>query len=238
MMNRIDVHNHFLPGMDDGCVGLDDSFACIQAMVQHGYDRFFLTPHTGCTEYGDVTPQQTRRAVEVFQREMDRRGVAAQFRPGGELRLSPQLLRWDDMDRIPTYGLNTAYCLADSWEPDWPHWADEAIDFLQGRGLTVILAHPERMDAIRANPALIETLADRGVLFQGNLGPLGGSEPEPIRALAEQFLTRGLYFMLGSDCHRPDHLPTRLAGLERAVELVGRTQVCTLTQTNPAKLWV
>ena len=237
-MSRIDVHNHYLPGMDDGCRTYADAVPCIRAFMEKGYNRFFLTPHTGPTDMCDIRPEATVAAMEEFQRQMRLAGITAEFRPGVELRLSPDMLRWKDTSGVPTYGMNTRYVLADLWEPDWPVWADQCVDWLVGNGFTVILAHPERMMVMRENPKFIQTLADRGLLFQGNLGPLGGSEPDAQRLLAERFLRDGRYFMLGSDCHRFEHARARLNGFERAREIVGEKMLAQLTIENPAKLWL
>ena len=237
-MNYIDVHNHFLPGMDDGCKNIAESMLCVQAMVAQGYHRFFLTPHTGPTEISNIKPEQTCLAVERFSRHMKEAGVAAEFRPGGELRLSPEMCRWTDKNLVPTYGMNTTYCLADLWEPFWPAWGDAAVEWLQSRGFMVILAHPERMACMQDNPLFIENLANRGVLFQGNLGPLGGSEGELVRQLAQRYLKEDRYFMLGTDGHRPEHIATRLAGISNALDIVGEERILKLMVENPAKLWV
>ncbi|MHB1769376.1 MAG: tyrosine-protein phosphatase [Phycisphaerae bacterium] len=237
-MSRIDVHNHYLPGMDDGCRTYADAVPCIKAFMEKGYGRFFLTPHTGPTDMCDIRPAATLAAIDEFRRQMLSAGITAEFRPGGELRLSPEMGRWKDTTGVPTFGMNTRYVLVDLWEPDWPAWADQCVDWLQKNGFTVILAHPERMMIIRENPKFIQTLADRGLLFQGNLGPLGGSEPDAQRFLAERFLQDGRYFMLGSDCHRLEHARARLNGFERAKALVGEKILNQLTIENPGKLWV
>ena len=236
-MNYIDVHNHFLPGMDDGCKNFGESLLCVRAMIAQGYNRFFLTPHTGPTEITNIKPAQTCLAVERFSRQMAEAGVKAEFRPGGELRLSPEMCRWTDMALVPTYGMNTRYVLADLWEPFWPAWGDEAVDWLQHRGFTVVLAHPERMACMLDDPGFIQVLADRGVLFQGNLGPLGGSETELVRQLAQRYLKEDRYFMLGTDGHRPDHIAFRMAGITLAADLVGEAHLRRLMVENPSKLW-
>lgn len=237
-MNYIDVHNHFLPGMDDGCKVFAESVLCVQAMIAQGYSRFFLTPHTGPTEITNIKPAQTCLAVERFSRQMQEAGITAEFRPGGELRLSPEMCRWTDTLGVPTYGMNTMYVLADLWEPFWPAWGDQAIQWLQSHGFTVILAHPERMACMMDNPDFIKVLAARGVLFQGNLGPLGGSENELVRQLAERYLKEDRYFMLGTDGHRPDHIASRMAGIGEAIDLVGEAKIRKLMVENPAKLWI
>ena len=236
-MNYIDVHNHFLPGMDDGCKTFGESLLCVRAMIAQGYSRFFLTPHTGPTDITNIKPAQTCLAAERFSRQMAESGIHAEFRPGGELRLSPEMCRWTDTSLVPTYGMNTQYVLADLWEPFWPAWGDEAVNWLQQRGFTVILAHPERMACMLDDPGFIQVLADRGVLFQGNLGPLGGAETELVRQLAQRYLKEDRYFMLGTDGHRPDHIAFRMAGIANATDLVGEAKVHRLMVENPGTLW-
>src|SRR6185312_10992088 len=54
-MNRIDVHCHFIPSLDDGCQSITESLACLRIMVAHGYTRLFCTPHCGASEFTDLT---------------------------------------------------------------------------------------------------------------------------------------------------------------------------------------
>lgn len=237
MPERIDVHNHFLPRLDDGCSTISESFTCIGAMRNAGYRRFFLTPHTGPTDMCSIRPEESIEHFHAFTAAARQAAIDAEFKIGGEVRLSQELLSRRDLSLAVTYGITSRYCLVDLWEPDWPRWADETVDWLISHGRIVVLAHPERMPIMQNYPALMDRLAERGVLFQGNLGPLGGSEMPAITQLAESFLRQGRYFMLGSDCHRPSHLAARMAGLDRAIELVGGEKVDELTCHNPALIW-
>lgn len=237
MPERIDVHNHLLPNLDDGCSTINDSFDCLQAFIAAGYRRLFLTPHTGPTDMCSIRPEESQEHFEKFLHTVKQAGINVELKLGGEVRLSPELLAMRDLELAITYGRRSQYCLVDIWEPDWPAWAQACIDWLQGSGRTVILAHPERMPVMQEDIRLMDRLAAQGVLFQGNLGPLGGSEPEVIKKLAERFLREGRYFMLGSDCHRPAHLPARMAGLQRATEIVGEATVQKLTFDHPMMIW-
>ena len=40
-----DVHSHLLPGVDDGVQSADDMRAALEAMLEAGVERVFLTPH-------------------------------------------------------------------------------------------------------------------------------------------------------------------------------------------------
>jgi protein-tyrosine phosphatase len=237
MLERIDVHNHLLPNLDDGCSSTADAFECIAALKAAGYQRLFVTPHTGPTDICSIRPEESQHHFDLFVESARKADIDVKFKLGGEVRLSPELLKMRDLSLAVTYGLKSPYCLVDIWEPDWPQWAQDNINWLLANGRKIILAHPERMPVMQKDPGLMDRLAGQGILFQGNLGPLGGSEPEPVRMLAEKFLREGRYFMLGTDCHRPAHLPARLAGLRRAEEILGPSAVHRLTFDNPLTIW-
>ena len=40
-----DMHNHLIPGIDDGATDLESSIVMIRAMHQLGYRKFIATPH-------------------------------------------------------------------------------------------------------------------------------------------------------------------------------------------------
>ena len=237
-MNRIDVHCHFLPGLDDGCRDLPESLECLRLMAAHGYNRIFCTPHAGTSDFSQLTCEEVAERVRELQGHVATAQLPIELRPGGELRLSPHIP--EDLPKfgIPTFGHGGKYVLADLWEADWPAWATRAVEWLQNRGYTVIIAHPERMPVMRGNPGFMTELAKLGVLFQGNLGPIGGADSWPIVTLAQRFLQDGRYFMVGSDGHRTNHMLARLDGLKRIEELVGREKLEELTVRNPGRLWV
>jgi protein-tyrosine phosphatase len=240
-MNRIDVHCHFLPALDDGCKSLGESLECLRMMAAAGYSRVFCTPHCGSSDFTELTTAEVAERVRALAAQAKAAKIPIELKPGGELRLSPLIA--EDLPEenggcgIPTYGHGGRYVLADLWEADWPVWAARAVEWLQKRGLTVIIAHPERMPVLRAKPALIDEIARLGVLFQGNLGPIAGADQTDVVMLARRYLQEGRYFMVGTDGHRPAHLGMRLQGLQVVEELVGKEKLEELTLMNPLRLW-
>lgn len=234
-MQRIDVHAHFLPGIDDGCRDDAEALECLRTLVANGYDRAFCTPHWEFE--GFRTLDEVAGRVARLQEVVTRAGVPMELRPGGELRLSVNMAEELRATGIPTYGHAGRYVLIETWAARWEPWKTRAVEWLQKQGLTPILAHPERMPVLRGNPQWIEELARMGLKFQGNLGPLGGGDSADIVALAERYLQEGRYFILGTDTHRPNTLAIRMTGLQRAEALVGQAVLQQLTAENPGKLW-
>lgn len=233
-MGRIDVHSHLLPGLDDGCQTLDESLDCARVLVSSGYTHLFCTPHVW-PNLPDNVPKAIAQRTAELQSVLDQEQIALKVFPGGEINLCPETIQTPP-EELVTYGLQRRYVLIDLWAQTLPDFFEPSIRWFQSMGLTVILAHPERMRAIQDQPELVEELAGMGVLLQGNLHCLADPPEALTRLRAEEFLLDGRYFMLGSDLHRLKSLPQRMAGLQRAIELVGQDVVDQLTCENPAKI--
>jgi protein-tyrosine phosphatase len=234
MTGRIDVHSHLLPGIDDGCKTIEESLACARMMVEAGYTHSFCTPHIwpGYSNTIKSIPQM----VTTLQGELDSAGIPLKLIPGGEINLRTDYMSATPPNEVVTYALNGRYVLFDIWCDKLPEHVAPSIEWLQSLGLTVILAHPERMRAVQDEPELADYFQERGVLLQGNLQCLSDPPTARTRQIADRFLREDRYFMLGSDLHSLETLPPRLAGLKRAIELVGNDTVDRLTKKNPAKL--
>ncbi|HTL30070.1 MAG TPA: CpsB/CapC family capsule biosynthesis tyrosine phosphatase [Tepidisphaeraceae bacterium] len=232
---RIDVHSHLLPGVDDGCKTIEESLACARLMVAAGYTQSFCTPHIW-PSYAGLTTQSIPQMVSALQGELDANKIALRLIPGGEINLRPDYATATPPEEVVTYAMNRKYVLFDIWCDRLPEHVAPSIEWLQSLGLTVILAHPERMRAVQDEPELADYFTERGVLLQGNLQCFSDAPTARTRQIAERFLQENRYFMLGSDLHSQETLPPRLEGLKRAAELVGNDTIDRLTKANPAKL--
>ena len=97
--------------------------------------------------------------------------------PGGELNMTDATARLD-FDDVVTYGMQKTHVLIDLWAESLPPFFEKSVKHLQSFGLTVILAHPERMRAVQGDPELADYFADLGLLLQCNLQCLG----DPLHA--------------------------------------------------------
>lgn len=234
MFGRIDVHSHILPGIDDGCATLEQSLTCARMLVNAGYSHSFVTPHFW-PNLPHVKPSNIVRWTSELQARLDAEGIDLALMPGGELNLRPELMVLKK-EEVPTYGMGGKYCIFDLWANELPAFFEPVVRHLQGLGLTVILAHPERMQALQTDAGLIDRIQEMGLLLQGNFQCLSDPEGMMTRTLVERWLVEERYFMLGTDTHNPRSLPCRLEGLRRAIELVGGDRVGRLTVENPKLL--
>jgi protein-tyrosine phosphatase len=234
MLGRMDVHAHLLPAIDDGCASTAESIECARALVQAGYSHVICTPHVW-PNLPHNNPGEIVQRVADLQTALDRSGVPLKLIPGGEMNFRA------DLDQLPpeslvTVGLQRRYVMLDIWVDKLPEWFPRIVRWMQSQGLTVVLAHPERMRAVQDDWSLIDTLQDMGLLFQGNLQCLADPPHTATRATAEHMLTGGRYFVLGSDLHKLEGLHSRFQGLNNAIALVGSGQIDRLTRENPRKM--
>lgn len=234
---RFEVHAHILPGVDDGCPSIDESLTCARHLVDCGYRMLFCTPHIW-PGYPENTWKNIVRWTKDLQAKFTAGGLPLQLFPGGEINLPgmwPTLSHWDRAD-VPTYGVDGRYVLIDFWADALPPEFEPGVRHLQSLGLTVILAHPERIEAFHNDPVLIGRVAEMGVLFQGNLQCFRDPPDSPTRMAVERFSKEGRYFLLATDLHRLDTLHPRLEGLRAAIDLLGYELFDELTIHNPWKL--
>ena len=230
---RVDTHSHLLPGVDDGCKSIEDSIDCAKILVANGYSHAFCTPHIWHNNRG-ISRTSVPRLVKMLQTELDAAQVPLTLMPGGEMNLFLGVDKTPEDEVVPL-GLGK-YMLVDMWFSELPPFFEGAVEWLQAMGLSVVLAHPERMRAIQDDPELIDYIQSLGVYLQGNLQCFTDKPEALTRRCAEQFLLDGKYFILGSDTHNPETIDVRMGGLARVRELVGDETLDQLTVTNPRKL--
>lgn len=225
----IDMHNHLLPGMDDGSSSLHETERMLSWYASHGFDIVVATPHYESATHGQWSTQFQLVYPEVRElaNEHGIRVVA-----GAEMRLTPTILR----DDIRTIG-ETRYVLVDFPSGVWPFYAEESIYRLQTYGYSPILAHPERYGSAPDSNALFRSLVDRGVLLQVTMASFTGLFGRTTRNLAIDLLEAGIVHIVATDAHGGG---ARLESAERALTWLGKEYgqevLDTLLYQNPLRI--
>src|SRR5262245_36599080 len=84
---KIDIHSHILPGIDDGCKTLEESFECVRKLTDAGFIGSICTPHIWPEAFPDNTAANIRDWVIALQQQIDAAGLSYRLWPGGEVRL-------------------------------------------------------------------------------------------------------------------------------------------------------
>ena len=231
MRGFIDLHCHWVAGIDDGARTVEESFALLTALRGAGFDTVVATPHMRPGMF-DNTRQSLRAAYDatcaalagardlpaldlssehffddiVFQRLLD--GSALPY-PGGRAVLV----------EFPTRSFPVRV-------------ADRLYD-LSRRKLRPVIAHPERYDPVSADFTSLDPLLDAGAVLLLDVAALTGKYGRTPRRTAEQLLEEGYYYAACSDAHSARDVADVRDGIEALFARVGEEEATFLLIDGP-----
>jgi len=196
----VDVHSHVVPSGDDGAQTVAEGTTLCRSAGEHGTRILFATPH--------VWPQLT--LTKGREAEVRRAFSAVANEAGLELRLGFELtpsraLLTEDLRRYRLDGTNAVLMEVPFVGPGDPIF--RLAEHAEALGLTPLIAHPERAEAVLAEPRLALELASRGWPLQLNGTSLLGRHGSASEALAWDLLEEGLVAIVASDGHGPARPP-------------------------------
>lgn len=229
----IDLHNHVLPGVDDGASDLAQALDALAHMRDTGVEALVVTPHIRVSQFHDVgyrasvdaAWQELRAAAEV-------RFPSLRLERGFEVMLDAPSADFSD----PTVRLaGTRYTLVEFPFMAVPPGAVEALFALRMNGVVPILAHPERYGNLDPDLAGAMEWHRVGAVLQVNAGSLLGKYGPQAERDAWRLLRSGAVELMGSDYHARGRCHTA-----RAREVVSRAMgdeiADLLTRVNPGRV--
>ncbi|HKM43045.1 MAG TPA: CpsB/CapC family capsule biosynthesis tyrosine phosphatase [Limnochordia bacterium] len=225
----IDLHTHILPGVDDGSSNLSMSLAMGHFAEDGGITTLAATPH-----FHEIPDWSRIKAkVEELKKEFVKAQIPVEIVPGAELLMDMGLLDMAAAE-IPTYADNGRFCLIEFPMHQLPMYAEQVLFDLQTKGITPIIAHPERYGAVVENPNLAIGWIRQGCLIQMNSGSLLGRFGSTIKQTAEIMLKCNMVQMVASDGHGSERRRLNLPeAFEALVAIVGESTAQNLVKTNP-----
>lgn len=195
----MDMHNHILPGIDDGSPDEQTSIEYARQAYEGGVEHIICTPHVKHS-FPLVYLDELVERVWKLQHALRQASINMSLSVGGEIghdmiqHLTPdelQLLahgpddgRWLLLE-APLYGMNDAMI--------------ESLQLLRASGIAALIAHPERCpDFLDHLPELQEHFA---LHLQMNVGSLWGIYGSHTAFQAWKLLQAGLITLFASDAH-------------------------------------
>lgn len=226
----IDLHTHILPQVDDGASDRETALAMGRFAEKQGLTVLAATPHFDQIPDWDLI----KKKVAELKREFAKAEIGITLVAGAELFVDPLIVEMA-AGEIPTYGDGGRYCLLELPLRQISIYAEEVLFSLQIKGITPIIAHPERCQVVRENPNVVLDWWRRGCLIQMNSGSLLGHFGPQIQDTAKIMLTHRMVHFLGSDGHGLKHRTLNLAAGRAAAEgILGAAAAWDLVKTNPA----
>lgn len=211
----VDIHAHWLPGIDDGAKTLEDAMAMLRKAVDMGFHTVVATPHV-YKEYYPNTRESIKGAAMALQQAIADAGLPVTLQVAAEYYLDDHFEELLAKRELLTFGKDQYLLVEQGFMGPVPNLS-ELIYQMQIAGYQIIMAHPERYGYYANDKYALEEVHDRGVFFQMNLLSLTGHYGKAVKEQALWLIKKGMVDLVGTDSHRMEHLE-KLSGVfeERA----------------------
>jgi protein-tyrosine phosphatase len=200
---KVDVHSHFIPGIDDGSDSIETSLELIQGMIDFGYKKVITTPHV-MSDYYRNTPEIIQSGCDRLREALEEREMEIEIECAAEYYLDADLKRLVKSKQLLTFGSD--YVLFELPFMNEPLMLAELIFEMQLAGYKPVLAHPERYTFWHMNFEKYQEMLDKGVLLQLNINSLTGHYSPQVKKIAIKLIQNGMIQLVGSDCHHLGHI--------------------------------
>ncbi len=200
---RVDVHSHFIDGIDDGAKTIEDSLGMLAGMKGLGYQKVITTPHVMSDYYRNTTEIITTGRDRIAE-AAGKAGIDIEIECAAEYYLDADLMPKIKAKDILTFG--DGYVLFELPFLSEPPNLAEIVFEMQLAGYKPVLAHPERYAFWHQKFEKYQELADKGVVLQLNINSLTGHYSPEVKQISKRLVDKGLISLLGSDCHHDRHI--------------------------------
>ncbi|MBU2975940.1 tyrosine-protein phosphatase [Zobellia sp. B3R18] len=200
----IDIHNHLLPGIDDGAKTVDDSIALIKALAELGITHFVATPHIMSNYYPNTKETINASLTELKNALLQNDLKDISIEASAEHMIDDIFENLLESDGVMPMKKN--YLLVEMSYLQPPINFDEAIVKTASKRFFPILAHPERYGFLHHRKKRYQEYKDNGILFQMNLLSLSEYYGKEVPKMALELLDNGLIDFVASDIHNMNQL--------------------------------
>ncbi len=200
----VDIHNHILPGIDDGAKTVDESIELIKGYSQFGVKDFIATPHIMHNYYPN-SRETINDSLMLLKNELlkkDMKDVSIQA--AAEHMIDDNFESILENGEIMPLGAN--YLLVEMSYLQASINFDKAVNKILAQGYFPILAHPERYLYLHDNFKKHIAYKKQGLLYQLNLLSLGTHYGKEVQQMAFKLLNNDMINFVGSDVHNKSQL--------------------------------
>ena len=199
MIDIYDIHNHLLPGVDDGPKKFSEAIKICKIAESQNTKSVIVTPHRKDVNE-NLSVQIIKDIVLEINQTLKEDKIDIDIKLGMENHIDLGLLR--DIEEGKALTLNdSGYILVEMpWEGR-PPYIEDIINNLLSCGLTPVLAHPERMHLFEEEPNLLFDFVQMGCLTQLTASSLYGKFGNTALNNSIDIMEHGLAHVIASDTH-------------------------------------
>jgi len=224
----IDTHIHIIPGVDDGAETLTEAIEMLEIAKSDGVSEIIATPHfkEGLSLDSNVLEQYEKIRIEAEK-------IGVKLHLGNELYLCEEGVDALRDNHVYTMA-NSCYILVELPFHHFYPFHEALIHQIQLRGFKIILAHIERYQIFRRQPAKLEAMLQRGLYGQMNARYV---HDRKTRKQALKWIGKGYVHLVASDGHNTEKRRPELADAYETVQTrfgIGAAEL--LFKDNPGRV--
>lgn len=201
---EVDMHSHFIPGIDDGAATMDDTLALLQAMQDFGYRKVVTTPHV-MSDYYKNTPDIILSGIEKVKEAAKNAGLFIQVEAAAEYNIDADFEPKIDTGELLTFGKDNYVLVEMPFMQEPPNVKDLIFKLIMA-GYRPVMAHVERYPFWHQQYEKIIDIRERGAVLQLNINSLSGYYGPVVKKVAERLIDDQVIGLVGSDCHHLNHI--------------------------------
>lgn len=200
----VDIHNHILPGIDDGAKTVENSLLLVKKMKTLGIKQFIPTPHI----MQDFYPNTDETIGSAYQNLLE----ALTSKLLGSITLNPAAEYMLDshfeslLENRNLFTLKKDYVLVEMSYFQAPINLEDIIFKIKTQGYSPVLAHPERYSFYHNNLEYYKRLKQLGCFFQLNMLSLSEHYGKSVEKTANYLIEEQLIDFIGTDIHNENHI--------------------------------
>lgn len=252
MRGFVDLHCHFIPGIDDGVRTAADGVELLRRLRGVGFDVVVATPHMRPGMFDNDKGALTR-AFASFSQELARHADLPEVHLASEhffddvvfaRLLSGEGLPYPFLG--PPSGATDEPRAAGAATAPWrrgvlvelpprafPPQLQRRFFDLARAGLRPVVAHPERYEPVWRDDACLDPLLDAGACLLLDVCALVGKYGRAAQRAASKLLDEEAYEAACSDAHRPGDAAETERAIEALDKRVGRAEAARLLRDGP-----
>lgn len=234
----IDIHNHILPGLDDGAKTIEDALSLVQLAVEDSVTHLVCTPHIHPGRYNN-TLSVISTAFNDFCRLPEVKSHPIKLAMAAEVRLSDDILLLHRQSQLPYIGewQGLKVLLLELPHDRLPVGLISLMNWMKQHDIAPLIAHPERNRELMRRPEMAVRLFEQGALFQLTAASITGQFGDKANTLSHWLLQRDLVGFVASDAHHPVNRPSFMTNARNVLSTIyGNSVAEKLCCENPALL--
>lgn len=228
----IDMHTHILPNIDDGSESMEETIKMLKEAKEAGFTDIITTSHYIENSY-DITKKERENIINEIKSRLNIENINIKLYNGAEAYISNNIYELIEKEELPTLN-NSKYLLMELPMNNKILYLDNVIYSLESKGITPIIAHPERYSYVQKDIKFVEELVERGVLFQSNYGSIIGKYGNDASKCVKKLLKKKLIHFLGTDTHKSNSIYIQMNIILKKLEkITGKEYLELLSVINP-----